>query len=154
MLERLLRESLTPDFLERRHHALLMLRISPYRGVLSRTAEKLVFDPRPVVHQPAAYLLTYLVRTGQREAVLRRLQDAPAPLQSTLLTVLAHGGGVPASTSVLPFLDRPETRRMATYAAGMSGHPDLRVISAGADFDPVVRQRADWWLAAGPAIHT
>ena len=66
MLRRLLREALASRFLERRHHASLMLMTSPYRDpVATATARAAELSTSRVTRRAVGLLLTYLAGPGQ-----------------------------------------------------------------------------------------
>ena len=151
MLDRLLREGLSPDFIERRHHALLLLRFSPYRDVLADTALDLLTAPD--AGPAAGHLLTYLAGPAQRDRLLTASTDGEGDRPGEMLVALANAGGVPDR---VPLADRaadPDQAADAVYAAGMSGHRDLEHIAASSRFgDSAVQTDARWWLREGPAV--
>ena len=155
MLERLLREALSPDFIERRHHALLLLDSSPYGQVLADTALDLLNDrsTSTAAADAAATALTYLARPAHRDRLVATLDSVPIGLKGTVLVALAHSGGVPATVDLLHHTADPEHAIDAVYAAGMSNHPDLQtMVTSSALADTPVRSAATWWCRTGPAI--
>ncbi len=152
MLERLLREALTEDFLERQHQSSMMLMVSPFRRVLADTAlDILEHEQDCAARDGAASLLSYLVVPDHRKRLLGLLRRPDAGLQRTALHALAHTGGVPVDLDLGPYLRNDALARDALYAAGMSSHPVL-VAVAGSEDDASLRDAARWWLELGPVI--
>jgi len=153
MLERLVREALTEDFLERQHHSSLMLMASPYREVLAETAVDIVAAvDDPVAREAAGGLLSYLGTIEQRPRLLGLLACPEADVQHIALRALAHAGGVPADVDLGSRLTRPELARTTLYAAGMSGHPVLESAVRSPEATETVRAGARWWIRAGSAV--
>ncbi len=151
MLDRLLREALSPDFFERRHFALLMLMLSSYREVLADVAlDVLVGDGQPRVADSSVPCLRYLAHPGQRSGLIQLLADPR--YRMTALASLAHAGGIPEDVDLMEFVDQEDPAELV-YVAGLSGHPDLLRL---ADSDVVTRAGASagarWWQDAGPLI--
>ncbi|GGB15034.1 hypothetical protein GCM10011492_00880 [Flexivirga endophytica] len=153
LLDRLLREALSPDFVERRHHSSLMLAASPYRSVVAEVATEQVADPAgPYAAHAAAHALGYLAGAEQRDRLLDLLATVPEE-RAAMLVALAHSGGVPAHVDLVAFAAEPELVSTVVYAAGMSNHPDLARLAAGARTAGVQAQRsAIWWQQTGAAI--
>lgn len=152
MLQRLLQEALSVDFVERRHHALMLLLMSPYRSVLADAAVTVAGGADdPVASTAAGHLLSYLADDGQRPGLVGLLRSSGQGQQAAALMGLAHGGGVSAGVDLHAQLGDPGLERLAVYAAGMSGHPDLASV-AGDRFSPEVRAHARWWERQGPGI--
>lgn len=152
MLERLLREALSDDFVERRHHALQMLSVSPYASATASTAARLVREsPDAMARKAAGHALSYLSRTVPAPSLVAMLSAQDPEIRAAGLAALAHGPGVPEDVDLRPFLLDPSTSAQAVYAAGMSGHPQLRTAAAG-DVTAPVREAAGWWLRHGPAV--
>ncbi|MBB2890137.1 hypothetical protein [Flexivirga oryzae] len=153
MVERLLREALSPDFVERRHHSSLVLAASPYREVLANVAVDLVSSANePFVGDSASSCLVYLAGAGQRRKLIELLVTEPRRRGSSLLA-LARSGGVPDGVDLTTYADDPEQVHDVVYAAGLSGHSNLRLFanspdSAGGD----AQQCAQWWRRVGSAI--
>ena len=153
MLERLLREALSVDFIERRHLAALTISASPYAEVVGDTALEIFLGATSLTAREAAgHLLTYLVRAEHRNAVVKVLDDQEAGIRRLALMALAHGGGVPEDVDLHQHLIDPQVGRMATYAAGMSEHPDLASVRDLRFADQEVRDGADWFLQHGGAV--
>lgn len=153
MLERLLREGLSNDFEERRHVALMLLTVSPYRDVLADTAVQVaetVHDP--VARGAAGHLLTYLAGERQQSSLVKMLERDELDLQRVALGGLAHGAGVPLDIDLHRQLVNPGLSSLAVYAAGMSGHPDVRSSDWPRFATQDVRDSADWWVRHGSAI--
>jgi len=151
MLERLLREALTSDFVERQHHALMMLVVSPYRNCLAETAIQLVEGSTDtVVRDAAGHMLGYLSGEQQTDHLCKLLERPDPRLQIVGLLGLAHSCGVPADVDLSKQLANPEVASVAIYAAGMSSHPclDEAAVSDSAD----LREKAHWWLRTGGGI--
>lgn len=153
MLERLLREALTEDFLERQHQASMMLMVSPYRRILADTALDILENEQdPSARDGARSLLGYLVVPDHRKRLMSMLRRPDMELQSTALHALAHTGGVPVDLDLTPYLHNDTLSRDALYAAGMSAHPALCVVMNSDDFPPSLKEGARWWLDLGPII--
>ncbi len=152
MLDRLLRESLSPDFVERQHFSLLMLMLSPYREVLADTAlEALTGSGKPCISQSAVPCLRYLAHPGQSADLVTLLGDRDHRM--TALDALAHAGGVPHDVDLVHLLDDGVDPQELVYAAGMSGHPDLTALAgAQAVVDAGAAPGAQWWLRSGPVL--
>lgn len=153
LLDRLLREALSPDFVERRHHSSLLLAASPYRSVVSEVATQQVADPSgPYAEEAAAHLLGYLAIPEQRDRLTALLTTAPAS-RAGLLRALAHTGGVPERVDLVALAADPRLAPTVVYAAGMSKHPDLARMAADSRLAGMPAQRsAAWWQATGGAI--
>lgn len=153
MLDRLLREFLSPDFLERQYYSSLLLAASPYRDVLADVAVQLVREPiEPYADEAAAHGLVYLAGPSQRNALVELL-DTCRQHRRFLLRALANGGGVPESVDLAALGEDPQLARAAVYAAGMSDHPDLRWFRTDAAFAGTdIQCSAEWWSRMGPAI--
>ncbi len=153
MLDRLVREALTDDFLERQHSSSMILMVSPFRRVLADTA----IDVLTSVHDPAARsgatsLLSYLAAPEQRPQFMGMLRRPDVDLQRTALRCLAHTGGVPFEMDLMPYLRNEELCRDALYCAGMSAHPALQSAASCDEFPQSLRDTARWWIALGPVI--
>jgi hypothetical protein len=149
MLARLLGEAMASRHVERRHHASLLLLVSPYRsavaGVACRVAER---ADSPAARRGAGALLWYLAGPAQ-VPVLRAWAAGDRPdLRQTALTALAHAGaGGAVGAGVGGGVDSA-----AVYAAGMTGDPVLRVLAAEPGTPAGARRAARWWLRHGPAV--
>ncbi|XAS77956.1 hypothetical protein V3G39_07975 [Dermatophilaceae bacterium Sec6.4] len=152
MLDRLLREALSPDFVERQHHALLMLAATPYRDVLADVAVKQMANPtEPYAAQAAAHVLIYLARPEQSRHLVELMVTSGN--RYSLLQALANAGGVPDEVDLAALADDPALAPAAVFAAGMSNHPDLQWFQtnpslAGSEVQCV----ATWWGRAGSRI--
>lgn len=154
MLERLLREALSPDFIERRHHALLLLAASPYRQVLAEVAVNRLSDKHTrYAADAAATALTYLAGPGQRDRLVSGLDSGAIELPGQTLIALAHSGGAPADLDLLGRAADPGQSMEAAYAAGMSDHPDLlRIATSSHLAGSCAQTAARWWQQVGPAV--
>ncbi|TWP33122.1 hypothetical protein [Leekyejoonella antrihumi] len=154
MLERALREGLSPDFIERRHHALLLLSFSPYREVLARTALDLLDSPCDGYAPTAAHtVLTYLAGPDEAGRLRRLLSGPDTARPGKILVALARSGGVPDDVSLLDRARDPAQSPDAVYAAGMSAHPDLATIATVGNLAGTQAQAgARWWQRTGGAI--
>ena len=152
MLDRLLREALSPDFVERQEHSLLMLAASPYRDVLADVALQQMGDPiEPYAAQAAANVLIYLARAEQREQLVELMVTSGN--RFSLLQALAHAGGVPHDVDLAGLADDPVLAPAAVFAAGMSDHPDLQWFRTSPSLSgSEVQSMAEWWGHMGPAI--
>ena len=152
MLDRLLREALSPDFVERQDHSLLLLAASPYRDVLADVAVQQLGDPaEPCAAGAAAHVLTYLARPDQRQQLVELMVTSGN--RFALLRALAHAGGVPAEVDLAALADDPALAPAAVSAAGMSNHPDLQWFRtnpslAGSEAQCI----AAWWARMGPVV--
>ncbi|TWP38339.1 hypothetical protein [Leekyejoonella antrihumi] len=154
MVERLLREGLSPDFLERRHQALLLLAASPYRQALADTALQVLADPHTrYAGAAAATVLTYLAGPSQQPELTRLLPSTSGRDRAKLLRALAHSGGVPRQLDLLEHAADPQLVASSVYAAGMSNHPDLPRLATDPEWTGTPTQAsAIWWQHTGPAI--
>lgn len=152
MLDRLLREALSPDFVERQDHSLLMLAASPYRDVLAEVAVQQMSNPtEPYAAQAAANVLTYLARPQQQQQLVELMVTSGE--RSALLHALAHAGGVPAEVDLAGLADDPVLAPAAVFAAGMSNHPDLQWFRTNPSLTgSEVQCMAEWWGRTGPAV--
>ena len=151
MLERLLREALSDDFVERQHHALMLLVVSPYRNCLAETAIQLVDGSADsVVRDAAGHMLGYLSGEQQTDHLVKLLEHRDPQLQIVGLFGLAHSCGVPATVDLGKLIANPKTTSAAIYAAGMSSHPCLDEAAVSESME--VRQKAHWWLRTGGGI--
>ncbi|NYJ75531.1 MULTISPECIES: hypothetical protein [Allobranchiibius] len=152
MLDRLLREALSPDFVERQEHSLLMLAASPYRDVLADVAVQQMVDPaEPYAAQAAAHVLTYLARPGQQQQLVELMVTSGE--RFALLQALAHAGCVPDEVDLAGLADDPVLAPAAVFAAGMSNHPDLQWFRTNPSIaGSEVQYMAEWWGRTGPAI--
>lgn len=154
MLDRLLREALSPDFLERRHHSSTLLGVSPYRGIIVNVAAEQVRAPSgPYAAEAAAHALGYLAVREDRDQLVGLLETVPSA-RADILVALARVGGVPADVDLAALAADPVLAPTAVYAAGMSNHPDLGLFAvspqlAGAE----VQRNAIWWQQIGAAVH-
>ncbi|RNI21189.1 hypothetical protein EFY87_13045 [Flexivirga caeni] len=153
MVDRLLREALSPDFVERRHHSSLLLAASPYRNALANAAVRmLASSAEPYVRESAAHLLTYVAGREQRHDLVGMLATVPQH-RASLLVALTRCGGVPMTVDLVAMVGNPEQSRDVVYAAGMSDHPALRVFAVDAELAGSELQRtAQWWRRMGPAV--
>jgi len=153
MVDRLLREALSPDFVERRHHSLLLLTASPYRDVFANASVGLLGSAKEQhVGDSASHSLTYLAGDGQRRQLLELLKTAPRR-RAAVLAALARSGGVPAGVDLVALADDPDIASDVVYAAGMSGHAALRTFATSTDLaDADLQRSAQWWRRTGPAI--
>jgi len=153
MLDRLLREALSPDFVERRHHSLLLLAASPYRNVLANVAVGLLDGAsEPYAADAASHAIVYLAGDGQRRHLVDLTTRTPRR-RADLLAALTHSGGVPSSVDMVALADDPEQARAVVRAAGMSAHPSLRTFATSPDLlEPSLQRSAQWWRRTGPAI--
>jgi len=153
MLDRLLREALSPDFVERRHHSSLLLAASPYRDILADVALGLLSNPtEPYVEDSASNCLGYLAGGAQRAKLMKSLATLPRR-RGTVLRALAQCGGVSEAVDLTAYLTEPEEAGDVVYAAGMSDHSALRVLAASEDLpDPGLQRAAQWWRRIGPAV--
>ncbi|TWP33723.1 hypothetical protein [Leekyejoonella antrihumi] len=153
MLERLLREALSDDFVERQHHALMTLVVSPYRNALAETAIQLVDgSPDPVAREAAGHMLSYLAGEPQVDHLCKLLERPDPQLQLVGLMGLAHSIGVPADVDLHDQLTNLELSSRAVYAAGMSRHPDIRPESGIRIATTQAQAQASWWLQHGSGI--
>lgn len=153
MLDRLLREALSPDFTERRHHSLLALRASPYRRVVATVAERImVAENQTIPRQAAGLVLGYLALDDQQQALTTALASPFSDVRASALQALAHSAGVPEDYSLTPLAADPDVVGVVTYAAGMSGHPDLVALESDPQLSEVIHQRAQWWTRNGTAV--
>ncbi|MDF8263863.1 hypothetical protein [Luteipulveratus flavus] len=151
MLERLLREALSEDFEERRHHAHLVLMVSPYRRVLAATALRIAATTSSATARDAAgHMLSYLAGEEQRSGLLALLARPEQQLRSVALLGLAHGPGLPPEVDLRELMRTPGLAPTALYAAGISGHPDLMDVRTHGP--ATVRASVDWWVRRGPGI--
>ena len=152
MVDRLLREALSPDFLERQDQSLLMLAASPYRDVLADVALQQMGNPtEPYAAQAAANVLTYLARPEQQHQLVELMVTSGD--RFALLQALAHAGGVPAEVDLAGLADDPVLAPAAVSAAGMSNHPDLQWFRTNPSLaGSEVQCMAEWWGRTGAAI--
>lgn len=154
MLDRLLREALSPDFLERRHHSSLLLGVSPYRGILVNVAvEQLRAPAGSYAAEAAGNALGYLAVPEQRDQLVELLETVPGA-RADILVALARIGGVPTHVDLTALVADPALAPTVVYAAGMSNHPDLGLFAvspqlAGTD----VQRNAIWWQQTGAAVY-
>lgn len=151
MLDRLLRESLSPDFVERRHFSLLMLMLSAYREVLADVAlDALTSTSEPCIAESAVPCLRYLAYPAQRSGLIDLLGDPRHRM--TALDALAHAGGVPADVDLVGMLGDVDPAELV-LVAGLSGHPQLAALADNDIVDRVgASQSARWWMRVGPMI--
>ena len=153
LLDRLLREALSPDFVERQHHSSLLLAASPYRTVVAQVAAEQVAKPSgPYAAHAAAHLLAYVAGAEQRERLVELLAAVPEE-RVGLLAALAYAGGVPPRVDLAALAADPELAPAAVHAAGMSNHPDLARMAASPQPAGAPAQRsARWWQQTGHAV--
>ncbi|NHN56593.1 hypothetical protein G9U51_12465 [Calidifontibacter sp. DB0510] len=152
MFERLLREALSTDFVERRTHSSMLLAVSPYRQVVADVAVEQLGSADATRRSAAGHLLSFVV-TAQQATALLPLLNSPAPdVRAHALRALAHAGGVPESVDLRAQVADPATTDAAMYAAGMSGSALLEEL-ADDQSDGIRAARARWWQAAGSAVH-
>ena len=78
--------------------------------------------------------------------------DPDPGLRGAALGVAGSAGrDIPADVLHAGLRD-PGTRRLAIYAAGMSGHPGLAGIAVAPDLPADVRAAARWWLEQGGRV--
>lgn len=152
MLDRLLREALSPDFVERQYHSLLLLAASPYRDVLADVAMQQLGDPvEPYAAQAAAHVLIYLARPEQRQQLVELMVTSGH--RFSLLQALAYAGGVPDEVDLAALAVDPLLAPAAVFAAGMSNHPDLQWFQTNPSLaGSEVQCIAAWWGRSGPVI--
>ena len=152
MLDRLLREALSPDFIERQDNSLLMLAASPYRDVLADVAVQQMSNPTETyAAQAAAHVLTYLARPEQRQQLVELMVTSGD--RFSLLQALAHAGGVPDEVDLAALADDPVLAPTAVFAAGMSNHPDLQWFETNPGLvDTELQCIAAWSRRMGPVI--
>lgn len=155
MLDRLLREALSPDFLERRHHSSTLLGVSPYRGIIVDVAIEQVRAPSgPYAAEAAGNILGYLAVPDERDRLVELLETVPGS-RSDVLVALARVGGVPAyvDLTALAAAD-PALAPTVVYAAGMSNHPDLGLFAVSPQLAGTeVQRNAIWWQQTGAAVY-
>ncbi|WP_460599091.1 hypothetical protein [Flexivirga lutea] len=153
MLDRLLREALSPDFVERRHHSSLLLAVSPYRKVVSEVALEQVRAPAgPYAAHAAGHALSYLAVPEQREDLVDLLETVPES-RAAMLVALARAGGVPEHVDLAALAADPVLAPTVVYAAGMSNHPDLALFAASPQLaGEQVQRHALWWQQSGAAV--
>ena len=84
--------------------------------------------------------------------VQRWFTDPDPGLRGAALGVAGSAGrDIPADVLHAGLRD-PATRRLAIYAAGMSGHPGLAGIAVAPDLPADVRAAARWWLEQGGRV--
>ncbi|MBB2893630.1 hypothetical protein FHU39_003661 [Flexivirga oryzae] len=153
MVDRLLREALSPDFVERRHYSSLLLAASPYRDTLANAClEVLGNGHESYVGDAAAGCLVYLARDKHRRRLVELLATAPRQRRA-LLAALSRCGGVPADVDLAGLPASPEMAPHVVRAAGMSGHPAVHTFAthpelSGSD----LQTTAQWWRRTGPAV--
>ncbi|MFC6705728.1 hypothetical protein [Flexivirga alba] len=154
MLDRLLREALSPDFLERRHHSSTLLGVSPYRGIIVKVALEQVRTPSgPYAAEAAGHALGYLAVPGQRDQLVDLLETVPDS-RGDMLVALARIGGVPDHVDLAGLAADPTLASTVVYAAGMSNHPDLALFATSPQLaGDQVQRNAIWWQQAGAAVY-
>lgn len=154
MLDRLLREALSPDFLERRHHSSTLLGVSPYRGVIVDVAVEQVRAPSgPYAAEAAGHALGYLAVPEQRDQLVELLETVPGS-RADILVALARVGGVPAHIDLTALAADPALAPTVVYAAGMSNHPDLGHFAVSPQLAGTeVQRNAIWWQRSGAAVY-
>jgi hypothetical protein len=154
MLDRLLREALSPDFLERRHHSSTLLGVSPYRGIIVKVALEQVRTPSgPYAAEAAGHALGYLAVPGQRDQLVDLLETVPDS-RGDMLVALARIGGVPDHVDLAGLAADPTLASTVVYAAGMSNHPDLALLATSPQLaGDQVQRNAIWWQQAGAAVY-
>lgn len=153
MLERVLREALSTDYLDRRHHARQMLGTTPYRPAMAEAALKVLLEwDDPTARQQAALMLGTQAVAGQHERLLGLLSHPDLLVRRGALSGLSYGSTVPAEVDLTHFHEDPVLRRFTVMAAGRCGHPSVVDPEQAARLDPTVQDDAAWWRAHGPAL--
>ena len=107
-------------------------------------------DPR-IRHRLARRLFGALA--GRTAAPVGGWLTSPDPaLRSAALRISGASGAHLPPEDLRRALDDPATSRAATYAAGMSGHPELVRWAQDPTLDDTVRGSAAWWLERGPRV--
>ncbi len=153
MLDRLLREALSPDFMERQHYSSMLLSFSPYRRVLARVAADLVAGSRGgCAARSAADLLPHLAGPQMRGDLVTLLQARSAH-RTQVLKALVRSGGVPDHVDLVRFALEGTDPLGVAHAAGMSNHPDLACLATQRQFAGTdVQRTARWWVSRGAAV--
>ncbi|HWC21306.1 MAG TPA: hypothetical protein VG502_03310 [Flexivirga sp.] len=154
MLDRLLREAMSPDFVERRHHSSLLLAASPYATELAQVAIEQVRTPvGPYAAQAAGHALSYLATPEDRDRLVELLETVPDS-RAAMLRALSYAGGVPADVDLAALAEDPALAPAVVHAAGMSNHPDLeRFASNPYPGDGRLQSSAIWWQQTGSAVY-
>ncbi len=156
MLARLLRESLFSRRPELRHHAGLLLAVTPYAQPLGTAlVAELDRTHDPVSEDALSWLLSYVAAPCHTDSLKGWLAD-PAPRRVVAgLRALAHSGSRFPDVDLAAHLggDEPTVAQAALYAAGMSGHPVLAALAGEPTADRERRAAAAWWLRTGAAVH-
>jgi HEAT repeat protein len=159
MLARLVREAMFHGHEERRHHASVLLRSSPYRAALAAVLADRV-TAREAEHGRAMILLSYLAGPSERAQLATVASDAThgGAVRSSALHGLGHVGVEAYADAALAAVNdpQPSVARAALYALGMSGGPEIFELSTASPHSgsvfPEVRRAATWWQRVGPAV--
>lgn len=153
MLDRLLREALSPDFLERQHHSSTLLGVSPYRRTIVEVAIEQVRQPAgPYARDAAAHLLGYLAVPEEQDLLVDLLETVPEA-RGAMLVALARIGGVPGDIDLAAMATDPMLGATVVEVAGMSRHPDLDLLASSPQVaGEQVQRNAIWWQQMGGAI--
>lgn len=157
MLARLVREALVHVHRERRHHASLLLAVSPYAPEISRNLLTGLAGQEPAVVARGLTLLTYL---GAHEDTRGQLLTWSAHhpdlwLRRLAVIALAHlpeplGADVERDLADLALSGPTPMRATALYTLGRRHSRELdRIAATGASYE---RERAAWWIEIGPMI--
>ena len=157
MLARLVRESLLHVHRERRHHASLLLSVSPYATELSRHLLAGLAGQENAVVARGLSLLAYLgAHEDSRGQLLTWSAHHPDLwLRRRAVIALAHlpgplGAEVEHDLANLALTGPTRMRAAAMYALGRVGSRELeRVCASG---DPQEQETAAWWMRLGPPI--
>lgn len=157
MLQRVVREALFHGNQERRHQAGLLLQASPYGPALGKVLADTVDQGDDAVAFRAALALRYLATDAQRDRLFAWAADPGRhEVRGAALYAIGRVDGpltADEEAVVLDCLAIPSgaLQRAALYVLGAKGAPALQTLR---EHDSEhVRVAAQWWLAAGPAIH-
>jgi hypothetical protein len=154
MLSRVLREALAHTSRDRRHQASVLLMVGPLRRPVADAVFALWATLPPQCRVHAAMLLSYLADDSHLDELDQRVAaDGPPELVRRAWMARAHllrPVDDPALLDRLRDAD-PEVVKVALYALGMTGSPQLHEVAASALPDAVLG-RTRWWINAGPAI--
>ncbi len=80
------------------------------------------------------------------------LDSSDPVLRACALQMIGSAGELIDPGAIRRALADPATVRAATYALGMSGHPELARVARDQGLDDQVRGSAQWWLERGPRV--
>lgn len=154
MLRRLLREALFHTHKPRRHHAGVLLAVSPYQRAVSRQCHALIGGSNYFLAARAWTLLMRVGRSGDRSDIVLRAVTEPRPTIRARAMINLGLDSSPVSEreakallASMPDSTRGSVRHGLLFALGMGGSPLLTSV------EPLFADEVAWWKSVGSAIH-